>query len=826
MAFLRARRRGEPVLSTAPESRSPQIVAFDRGWFDPDYYLNQEPKLEGIDVDPFTHYVTIGWRQNRNPHPLFDVQWWLKHHPPGPDGEIEPLQQFLSQIRSEPAAADAGAPRGWARSARDFGGIPTRVPVPYTPPERAHLPSTQDAAVLDRLESVEVLSLDIFDTALIRRVAHPTSVFDLAEAAARTIHPRFGTFADLRFWAEREARNIGQREAGTVEIGLRHIYDVLQKELELNDGERDRLERLELDIERRMLRANPTVLGWYRKAKAAGKKTIFVSDMYLPSAFLAEVLSAAGYEDPVVYVSNEYGVGKGQLGLYEKVAADLGIPGEKILHLGDNHQSDKQSAEAMGWNAVHYVEQAWERPYALQMADVSTLDISNAAASVGLGLAREHRVRIEATDVDAAERIARHVGYEVVGPTALAFAGWVAKRARADGLDKVLFLARDGILIQKIYELLRETGFSVGESHYILASRSLLYSQRMLTLDQLRDSAAKLDFSRATTLRDYLDMFLIRNDDIIVQCASRLGIGDVDAPILDQLGKRDDYGAAKRLLGEALADLAPTILEHANAASDDLLRYYRDAGGIEGSKAIGLVDLGWSGSIMPSLKSLFATLAPGATMRSYFFGLVHNRKNHLPADLPADAYFFSDGIFESYPYTPLRMPSPRQHVDVIGACPALMEVLLSENTTTAIGLRSDPATGALSAVRSQDTLSTEQRRLIAIMHEEALRFARDAVDILGSDPGRWDFSSLLAQAWNRLLSSPDSAEASLLGTFPHRADAGGGAATSTLVCSGSYHGRATLSDAGQVLWPAGWFALLDSSERALLLERLHATAMA
>ncbi|HVZ10663.1 class I SAM-dependent methyltransferase [Rhodopila sp.] len=838
IAFLRDRRRVKPSKAIALDdnrhlstriraalelqTNDPDVIQNPGpDWFDPDYYLNQEPRLESIDVDPFTHYATIGWRQGRNPHPLFDGQWWLKHQ--STSGDVEPLQHFLSQTGAVSTAVGANTCRGWTRSARDFGDVPTRVPVPYTPPDRGRFKGTQEAVILDRLKSVDILSLDIFDTALIRRVAHPTSVFDLVAAAARAIHPRFGTFADLRFWAEREARNIAQREAGILEIGFRHIYDVLQKELNLNDNERRQLEQLELDTERQMLCANPMVLGWYRAALATGKKTIFVSDMYLPSDFLTEVLSAAGYEDPVVYVSNEYGAGKWQRTLYEKVAADLGVSGEKILHLGDNFQADMQCAEASGWNAIHYTEHEVQQPYALQMADVSVLDISNLAASTALGLSREHRARIEAKDLDPTERIARHVGYEVLGPTALAFAGWIATRAKTDRLDKVLFLARDGFLVQQVYELIRKSGFAACASRYLLASRRMLYSQRLLTIDGLESFVKKLDFSCATTFYEYMDIFQIDNDDIIARCADNLGIRDIHAPVVSQLSMCGDYSVAKGLLEKAVLDLAPTIIALAHEASENLLRYYGEASDIVNSKNVGLIDLGWSGSIMPPLSSIFKTVAPDVALRSYFFGLIENRKHHIPSDLRADAYFFLDDRFERH--VPLQVPSGWQRADVIGASPSLMEVLLGENTTTTIGLQPDPTTGTLRAVRSKDAYSPEQRRLIAIMHEEALLFTRDALEILGADPGCWELKALLAQVWRRLLSSPDSEEARLLGAFPHRVDASGRGATATLVSSGSCNGRTALTDSAVVEWPAGWFALLDPVERALVLDKLNSANM-
>jgi hypothetical protein len=187
--------------------------------------------------------------------------------------------------------------------------LPIRVGLPcsaYVPPGRAHFVATDARTLFARLAQLDVLSLDIFDTALLRRVADPTTVFSLVEAS----DPCLAGFADLRVWAELEARRLATEAGRSPEIGLDEIYDVVARKLQLSAADRIPLQTLELQSERNVLVANPVVLTWYERARALAKRVIFVSDMYLPATFLAEVLEASGYADPEVYVSNTYGVGK------------------------------------------------------------------------------------------------------------------------------------------------------------------------------------------------------------------------------------------------------------------------------------------------------------------------------------------------------------------------------------------------------------------------------------------------------------------------------------------------------------------------------------
>jgi FMN phosphatase YigB (HAD superfamily) len=765
-------------------------------WFDAEFYRAQVPGLAEAGLDPLTHYVTTGWREGYDPHPLFSVSWYLAAHPELADAGVEPLRHFY-----------------------ETAGFPTALPAPYVPPGRNHFVSTDAHALFSRLTQLEVLSLDIFDTALVRRVAHPTAVFALMEATAVGRDPRFAGFADLRFRAEREARRLATEAGRSPEIGFDEIYDVVAREWWLSADDRTALETLELETERQVLVANPVVLRWYERARALGKRVIFVSDMYLPTAFLTEVLDAAGYAEPEVYVSNGYGVGKWQKTLFDEAAKGCGASGDRILHLGDNAQSDRDCAEAAGWNALHYTEGEVEQPFALQLANPGGLDSGNVSVSVGLGLARTHRLAIETSGEAFADRFARHLGYEVVGPTVLAFAGWVATQAVAHGLDRVLFLARDGFLPQRVYEMLCARGFPACEGRYVLASRRMLYNRLYATEEAVRKEVSRLDFSRDTTFADYLDIFLL-SDEEVRHCADLAGVADINAPVLQQLSATGDYVEAHRALNRIVGMIAPLVVRKAREAARLQDAYYREAAAVGGARRIGLVDLGWAGSIIEPLRRILVDIAGQAEVRAYFFGLNPRSREVMPSSVPTRTYSF-DNVGPREP-SPGEIPSAAQPQDVLGASLSLMEVLISENCTTSIGLVRDEITGGLRPVFAADTYTDAHRRFLRLAHEEAEAFARDALLLLPASPVRWDFGPLLSHVWNRVLSSPDEEEARLLASFPHRIDASSHPATTTLVSYGVAPGSSLLDQFRASMWPAGWFALLAPEERARLLAEVEA----
>jgi hypothetical protein len=48
--------------------------------FDAEFYLNQNPGLRDHHLDAFTHYMTLGWRQCRDPSANFNTLEYLLSH--------------------------------------------------------------------------------------------------------------------------------------------------------------------------------------------------------------------------------------------------------------------------------------------------------------------------------------------------------------------------------------------------------------------------------------------------------------------------------------------------------------------------------------------------------------------------------------------------------------------------------------------------------------------------------------------------------------------------------------------------------------------------
>jgi O-antigen biosynthesis protein len=71
--------------------------------FDGEYYESMYDDVRRFGLDPLTHYLAFGWREDRNPSPEFDTWYFLQRHPEFRRGNVSPLEQYL----------EAGMPAAW-----------------------------------------------------------------------------------------------------------------------------------------------------------------------------------------------------------------------------------------------------------------------------------------------------------------------------------------------------------------------------------------------------------------------------------------------------------------------------------------------------------------------------------------------------------------------------------------------------------------------------------------------------------------------------------------------------------------------------------------
>lgn len=303
------------------------------------------------------------------------------------------------------------------------------------------------------IDKHDVISFDIFDTLLLRGVMQPEHVFNLIE----NMSGKHG-FAQARLLAEHKFYD----KYGTgKEANLDDIY------LMIPDFEAEK--EIELNLEYEGLVENPEIKALYDYAIKKNKRVIITSDMYLPKKFLEKVLkknNISGYYK--FYLSNDINHRKSKGDIYDFITQDIATSPKKFLHIGDNKQSDYEQATKHGWTAVLYNKPSQSflkndtKFFKFYSSNRSSLD-----ASVITALISQHK---------GTNDYWYNFGYKYAGPIAYAYAMHIYKAAQNQELNKILFVARDGYLIEKVFNTLNKSNI---KTDYVYAPRVLNYTANL-----------------------------------------------------------------------------------------------------------------------------------------------------------------------------------------------------------------------------------------------------------------------------------------------------------------------------------------------------------
>lgn len=197
---------------------------------------------------------------------------------------------------------------------------------------------------IQRVSKYQHASFDIFDTLIIRECKQPTKIFELTEEKYNTITgSNLKCFKQFRIQVEAKLR-----ETNT-EISINDIYNSIANKYGCKIS--NTLKDLELETEFEQCTANPQIADFFNQY-AVNHETFIVSDMYLPSSFIKEILKKnkiAHYSQ--IYISCEYGKTKRNRELFKQVVCDNALNKKELIHVGDNFVSDYVNPKILGIQA-------------------------------------------------------------------------------------------------------------------------------------------------------------------------------------------------------------------------------------------------------------------------------------------------------------------------------------------------------------------------------------------------------------------------------------------------------------------------------------------
>jgi FMN phosphatase YigB (HAD superfamily) len=471
--------------------------------------------------------------------------------------------------------------------------------------------------------SPRVLSLDCFDTLLWRRVPKPSDIHlltgtKLCTAGLLASHISPHGYSHLRHLAEEEARRRQMYVSGSTEVTLEQIHAVLEPSVAVRPLG-GATARAELEVERENVFADLRLANYVRELlKEVPLRLIAVSDSYFSPTQIRSLLDQPelhGLEFELVYTSSGTGTGKGAQ-LWDTVIEDLGVAPGEVVHIGDNEVADVQCARRLGLRAFHYpvsserfvTVEIRERivgtaPYPTQYCDAARGD-------AGLTAVRRRASWSALADgtVDVDSRVAWETGTSVFGPVFTGFAQWVQERSRDEGAQRLLFLMREGKFLKELVDKAAQAG------EWSPTTRTAWVSREACARASVYDGLP-------AELEGFLDRLRPPSP---LELAGSLGLDPAEVPAFDRLHdefqRTPDRDAVARAFIDIVLDDAG-LLEKVVVRSAErrarLMGYLRRIAGA-GEGPVGLVDVGWSGSIQESLETMFHRSGDPIVFRGFY----------------------------------------------------------------------------------------------------------------------------------------------------------------------------------------------------------------
>ncbi|MEW4563913.1 hypothetical protein AB1K70_15365 [Bremerella sp. JC770] len=589
-----------------------------------------------------------------------------------------------------------------------------------------------------------LVSFDIFDTLITRRVATPRGIFSvmrhrLSAAALELSSALRDNFVAQRVAAECDARRVATKH-GREEITLAEIYEQLALRHRLAPDQTEALVKLEIELELHFVAAVPEMLRRFNEYQQRETRLILISDMYLPIEVIEEMLDRA---DPrirqyaKIYLSNHVGLSKRSGSLFKHVLGEESVPANRVLHIGDNTRSDFQIPRRLGIATESFQRltlKPWEQQPTCSIGDIRA-NVADFHWEIIAGLGRIARLS------DVNDRYL--LGYSIAGPILVPFVLWIFRQAIKVDNGTLYFIARDGQVLNQLAEILRRR---LGRKYPI---QRYLYGSRQ---------AFNLPATRTVGPREITWIFKTYHKQTIHKLSSRIGMTSEEfrSYLPDSLGLPSDDSASlssEQLIGlkkqfQENEPLTEAVLRYAEIQRKLVLEYLSNQG-LTDDEAPQLVDIGWAGTIQDALFEMLSSKT--ADFVGYFFGVVRATAKIGPRNRKVGF-----------------MAMPDSEPDKIRTCAILASVLeafTAADHGSVMGYRRDEDGSVVPIMDDQHEaildwgLEDFRRGLLQFAYDLPLDLIGDDLDAYGIDFAHW-FARLIRQ------DVPDKEIAECLGTFP------------------------------------------------------------
>ena len=311
--------------------------------------------------------------------------------------------------------------------------------------------------ILEQIDKHDVISFDLFDTLLTRKLSQPDDVKNIISELAKR---EFGitSFVIDRIAAENKAEEVKKNST------IYDIYDLLA--VKYGKSISDNLLLLEIEIEKGILIPRDELIEIFNYAIEQKKKVYISSDMYLTKEIIYELcqLNNININSENLFVSCDKKAKKSDGSLY-KLLRNVNKK-QKILHIGDNHYSDYVMSKKNHIDAIQITN-----PFNQQRQIIGETKAETLYNKIIIGLSMSKLLnspffeKINSLEV---------FGYSILGPILINWLLWIINDVKNKTNKYVYFVSRDGFFSVQLFNYLCEQFGINKQGLYLMASRAHL----------------------------------------------------------------------------------------------------------------------------------------------------------------------------------------------------------------------------------------------------------------------------------------------------------------------------------------------------------------
>lgn len=471
----------------------------------------------------------------------------------------------------------------------------------------------------------EVISLDLWDT-VIRRKCHPDEIKEKTADYLMTnyyehIAEQFRSINVLTQERVRCERKIGVE---TREKGLDDEYEihavfgrwvgVVMPQYPDRIGLVDELYEYELRSEIKNAYLDPTIVCTVEGIPH--DHLIYISDFYAGADFLSEILSQiqCPLQFDRQYVSCDCGFNKRSGRLFMYTLNDMQITPEKQLHIGDNQFSDVEIPGSKAIEARRYLPEEEQE----------------------MRVQREKKYAEKRALGEEPFRLGKLAAKGEISVFFYGFVHWILESCLQDDIEELYFFTREGEFYKQVYDGIIQNEFADGEAP----------KAEILEVSRLSTFCASLREISLTEMMRIWNQYSIQS---LAAMFKSLGIREEEVAAFIaryQIPMEEvityPWQDARVIALFQDQEFLETVRKERDRKRELLLDYLAQKGiDPEGKKRIGIVDIGWRGTIQDNISYLL----PDYEVKGYYIGLVPFL-NEQPDNVTKRGYLNGYGRFD------------------------------------------------------------------------------------------------------------------------------------------------------------------------------------